>query len=199
MFLRIKNLNFLAFLLIFLSYSNRIFAQHLSPTYTSNLWTIQSAPTYKNTPWDVAPRTAYSVDVQSTFLTPTPEETPPVGMREYGQWLDKEASKIKKNPNASSFLPSKPDAPSNLKIVPGDGSAHLTWDAMPRAFCYSIYISVDGKKFKLRLMKPVKINDISFGVLKNGKTYYFGVIAVGKGGESTMSVQRVIPGIKKNN
>jgi len=136
---------------------------------------------------------------QTTSLTPASEETPPVGMREYGQWLDKKASNIKKNPNASSFLPSKPDAPSNLKIVPGDGSAHLTWDAMPRALGYSIFISENGNKFRLRLMKPIKNTDISFGVLKNGKTYYFGVIAVGKGGESTMSVQRVIPGIKKNN
>lgn len=84
-----------------------------------------------------------------------------------------------------------PNSPLNLKIEPGDGTASLAWDAMPRAVAYYVYISEDGINFKLRMNGSIQKHKIKIGSLKNGHTYYFGITSIGKGGESEKTIGRV--------
>jgi hypothetical protein len=88
----------------------------------------------------------------------------------------------------------EPNPPTNLIIEPGNGMAYLTWDAMPRAESYLLYISEDGKDFKRRIKKPFHNHEVVVSVLDNDKTYYFGVVCVGSWGKETkMTIQTVVP------
>ncbi len=87
-----------------------------------------------------------------------------------------------------------PAPPTHFKIESGDGAAHLSWDAMPNAHAYWIYISTDGKNFTQRFKKPWVRSEISIGGLENGNTYYYGISSVGFDGQkSEMVVQSVEP------
>ncbi len=66
-------------------------------------------------------------------------------------------------PSRRRKRPSEPktDSPTDLKVVAGNGMAYLTWDAMPRAIDYSVYISEDGKKFKQRVFSTNRKNKVT--------------------------------------
>ena len=87
-----------------------------------------------------------------------------------------------------------PDTPTHFAIEPGNGTALLKWDPMPRAVGYMIFGSEDGHTFKRRFNEPVKSAACTIGLLRNGLTYYFGVASVAEyGKKSHMAVQSVTP------
>jgi hypothetical protein len=83
-------------------------------------------------------------------------------------------------------------SPTNFKIKPGNGLAYLSWDPVPGAKQYLVYISEDSKTYKRRVYSPIKATNIIIGNLTNGKTYYFAVAAFGSG-EGSKAVQEVVP------
>ena len=94
----------------------------------------------------------------------------------------------------ASNMKAEPNPPTGFIIEPGNGIAHLIWNPMPGALSYLLYISEDGKTFKRRLKKPIHNHEIVISVLKNHKTYYFGVVCVGPyGRETKMTIQSVVP------
>ena len=86
-------------------------------------------------------------------------------------------------------------APGHFKVVPGDSSASLSWDAVPGVAGYNLYRSDDGKSFKLLTKKgPRNIQSALLKPLKNGHAYYFAVTSVTiDGKESQRTMQSVVP------
>lgn len=92
----------------------------------------------------------------------------------------------------------KPPAPKNFKIKPGDGFAYLSWDPVPGAGQYLLYISEDGKNYRKKTEVIIKGTKLDIGLLTNGKKYYFAVEAIGEGVKrSDRAVQTVIPVVTK--
>jgi hypothetical protein len=83
-------------------------------------------------------------------------------------------------------------SPTHFVIKPGNNLAYLSWDAVPGAEQYLLYISEDGKNYKRRVYSPLKKTSIIIGNLTNGKTYYFAISAFGNE-EGLKAVQTVLP------
>lgn len=130
-------------------------------------------------------------------LTPTgnPDLDPePVGKEEWAEWYAKQPLPVIGTPGGIKNPKPQPNPPTNFMIEAGDGFAHMSWDDMPQARGYILFVSEDGQKFKRQFKQPFKKNDITVRLLQNGKTYYFGVECVGPYGEKTkMMVQSVVP------
>lgn len=146
----------------------------------------------------VVPHKTTSTPKWALQMTPPPDESedhPPVDKKEYVEWIHKNhLFKVIGTPSAYFTPLPIPDVPSNFKIEPGDGMAYLTWDETPRAIGYLLFVSEDGKKFERRFKKPVHGNGVLLSLLKNGKTYYYGVEAIGPYGDETkMIIQSVVP------
>jgi hypothetical protein len=80
-------------------------------------------------------------------------------------------------------------------VKAGDGKAMLSWEAVPNAVGYNLYVSFDENKFILITKNgPQNILALSIKSLKNGKTYYFAVTAVDVAGhESEKTVLPAVP------
>ncbi len=83
-------------------------------------------------------------------------------------------------------MPTFPESkPTGVDATAGNGLATLTWDAVPGAIGYNVYISESGLAFKRYQGELVYTTSFTIFDLENGKTYYFGVSAVGNGGWET--------------
>jgi hypothetical protein len=87
-----------------------------------------------------------------------------------------------KSPTAPSFPGGKP---TGVDAAPGSKSANVSWNAVPGAAGYYVYISSTGSNFTR--VEGGLIHSTAFTIfnLFNGNTYYFGVSAVGVGGWET--------------
>jgi hypothetical protein len=87
-----------------------------------------------------------------------------------------------KTPTSPTYPTGKP---TGLKATAGSQSAELSWNPVPGASGYFVYISTDGVKFTK--VQPTPIETTTFLVLDlvNEKIYYFGVSAVGSTGWET--------------
>ncbi len=78
--------------------------------------------------------------------------------------------------------------PTGVDATPGNRSATVTWNEVPGAVGYYVYISYDGIGFHRYAGGVIRGTSFSVFNLNNGQTYYFGVSAVGSGGwESSIS------------
>jgi hypothetical protein len=82
---------------------------------------------------------------------------------------------------------------TNFKITPLNGGAFLSWDKVPGAKYYHLYISEDGKRYRRQVSIPIKETSFTVGDLENGKLYYFAVAPVGKILENKRVIQTVVP------
>ncbi len=131
--------------------------------------------------------------IQTNAAPPDPKS------EEYAKWRKKQKYIIQGTPGGIKNPEPQPDPPTNLKIEAGDSEAYLTWDPMPKAQSYVLFVSKDGIKYERQIKKPFKKTKITIRFLQNGKIYYFGVACVGAYGHKTnMSIQTVIP-IKNGN
>ena len=87
-----------------------------------------------------------------------------------------------------------PTAPANVQAIAGDGSVTLSWDLVPNATAYNVYVSSQpGVTKDNYAAKPdgMKHPDVTppavISALANGVTYYFVVTAVNQFGESPES------------
>ncbi len=72
--------------------------------------------------------------------------------------------------------------PTGVTVDTGDRSATISWNPVGGASGYYVYISYDGTAFNRYGSGLVETISVSVYDLTNGKTYYFGVSAVGSGG-----------------
>ena len=82
----------------------------------------------------------------------------------------------------ATYPVSKPD---NVTAIAGSRSATLTWSKVAGAVGYSVYVSTDGfnyQKYRGQVFPTTIVNVLD---LENGRTYYFGVSAVGSTGWET--------------
>ena len=90
-----------------------------------------------------------------------------------------------KSPTAPTYPVGKP---TGVDATPGSQSATVSWNAVPGASGYRVYISHDGIAFNRYDGTVVHATEFSALNLANGATYYFGVSALGSGGwESSIS------------
>jgi hypothetical protein len=124
-------------------------------------------------------------------LTPYPV---PIDKKAYGEWFEKQNFPTVGTPGGIKNPKPQPDPPTHFTIELGDGVVRLTWDPMPRAIGYVLYVSEDGQNFKRQFRMPFHKTSIKFPFLQNGKTYYFGIVCVGPYGRKTkMTIQSVVP------
>ncbi|MCX6646723.1 MAG: hypothetical protein NTY09_10255 [bacterium] len=83
------------------------------------------------------------------------------------------------NPAAPTYPSGKP---SGLDFTVGSHSATITWNAVPGATGYYIYISKNGAAFQRYDSGLIITTSFQVFDLVNGQTYYFGVSAVGSNG-----------------
>lgn len=84
-------------------------------------------------------------------------------------------------------------SPNHFEIKPGNSLAYLSWDSVPNAKQYFIYISEDGENYKRRVDSPIKNRSVVIGNLTNGKVYYFAISGFGEK-EGAKAFQKVMPG-----
>lgn len=99
------------------------------------------------------------------------------------------------SPEISVTPQSQPDAPNNLIAVPGDQSVELSWNPVPGANQYNIYLS-QQPGIDINNPDPTKVLTVTepatsrrFADLNNDVTYYFVVTAEGTTGESEQSAE----------
>jgi hypothetical protein len=89
----------------------------------------------------------------------------------------------------------KPDAPTNLTSVGGNGEVVLMWNAVSNATSYNLYLSrfpgINNENYTTRAgMKISNVNPLDeITGLNNGITYYFVVTSENQNGESSPSNQ----------
>ena len=86
------------------------------------------------------------------------------------------------SPTAPTYPTGKP---TGITAQSGSQSAELTWNAVGGAAGYFVYVSADGTIFNRVKGELIKTTQFLVLDLTNGKTYYFGVSAVGAGGWET--------------
>jgi hypothetical protein len=120
-------------------------------------------------------------------------------MREVSEFELKRKKELEAKGFSESYKPPKSAAsqtlpqPANFKIEPLDGGASLTWDAVPGAESYHVYISDDGRRFRRCINQPLQNTSIIIGDLENGKMYYFAIAPQGEILEGTKAVRTVVP------
>jgi len=89
-----------------------------------------------------------------------------------------------------------PDAPAALQVVAGDGTATVSWGAVPGATSYNLYrasepgVAKDNFASKADGMRFAGVaSPYDVGGLVNGRIYYFRVTAVNADGESVESLE----------
>ena len=94
------------------------------------------------------------------------------------------------------LIPISASPPSGVASIAGDGQVTLSWNAVPNAISYNIYMaSASGVNKTTYIILPdgmkhtTVANPYTQSGLLNGKTYYFVVTAVNISGESSESVQ----------
>lgn len=75
--------------------------------------------------------------------------------------------------------------PSGIKVTAGDESATISWNPVPGASGYYVYISENGVDFSKYHRYPITNTTFQIFNLINGNTYYFAVTAVGSNGWET--------------
>jgi hypothetical protein len=97
---------------------------------------------------------------------------------------------------AEADLPLIPAVPTGITATAGDGTVTITWDAVPNATSYNLYMASQGGVTKSNyssLPDAMKHSEVSspftHTCLTNGTTYYFVVTAVNSAGESTESAE----------
>jgi len=124
----------------------------------------------------------------------------PVDMHESSDYSIRKMKKLKAEGKLKVFSSPKIEAdlkhplPSvtNFKITALNGAACLTWDAVPGAKTYNIYISENGRNFRRRINKSQQGTSIVVRNLVNGKKYYFAV-APARILEGARVIRKVIP------
>jgi len=77
-------------------------------------------------------------------------------------------------------------APRNFEWSVGSERIFLSWDPVPFADGYRVYISTDGVKFKLHSGATlIPSTSVIIADVQNGKPYFLGVSAVGSSGKET--------------
>jgi len=90
-----------------------------------------------------------------------------------------------------STAQAQPKPPTNVAPTPSNGSAQVSWDAVPGAVSYKIYWSKTTPVTKQNAESPSPINaagtQAAAAPLANGTKYYIAVTAVNPSGESDLS------------
>ncbi len=90
-----------------------------------------------------------------------------------------------------STAQAQPNPPTNVAPTPSNGSAQVSWDAVPGAVSYKIYWSKTTPVTKQNAESPSPINaagtQAAAAPLANGTKYYIAVTAVNPSGESDLS------------
>ena len=95
---------------------------------------------------------------------------------------------------APTVIETAPAAPTRLSAIAGDAEVFITWDAVPDAKRYNLYVASAAPASPQTILTTPggeKIANVtspySLGKLDNGHTYYFGVTAENDGGEGPAS------------
>ncbi|HPQ54475.1 MAG TPA: hypothetical protein PK253_14595 [Spirochaetota bacterium] len=90
----------------------------------------------------------------------------------------------------SSSPPMPPDAPATINATDGSfgNQVQITWDASERADTYKVYRAIDEEGAEFRLITSgVIANEWVDETVSEARFYYYSVIAVNRGGDSSMS------------
>jgi fibronectin type 3 domain-containing protein len=101
---------------------------------------------------------------------------------------------------ATPVLPPPPPPPGNVTVLPGDGSAILSWTPAAGATGYTVYKSTASHAEAAPIALTVNGGSATGGTvtgLSNGTRYYFVVQAINAGGHSTTNSNEVsvVPGL----
>jgi hypothetical protein len=95
---------------------------------------------------------------------------------------------------APTVTETAPAAPTRLSAIAGDAEVFITWDSVPHAKHYNLYVASAAPAFPQTILTAPggeKIANVtspySLGKLDNGHTYYFGVSAENDSGEGPVS------------
>ena len=95
---------------------------------------------------------------------------------------------------APTVTETAPAAPTRLSAIASDAEVFITWDSVPHAKHYNLYVASAAPAFPQTILTAPgseKIANVtspySLGKLDNGHTYYFGVTAENDGGEGPAS------------
>ncbi|HVZ80149.1 MAG TPA: PorV/PorQ family protein [bacterium] len=93
-------------------------------------------------------------------------------------------SDLKKAAEAAAL----PPPPAHLILEPKGAKVRLSWDSAGEGIQYKVYVSKDGKEFRLLTSKPVEGTSATLGPLKAGQSYTFGVTSVKADGKESEKV-----------
>jgi hypothetical protein len=95
---------------------------------------------------------------------------------------------------ATAAAPVSP--PAHMTMTVAEGKVHLAWDNVGAGMKYKVYVSKDGKEFRLLTPDPMSGTTATLGPMKSGQPYTFGVSAVtpdGRESEKALQVLSVTP------
>ena len=109
-------------------------------------------------------------------------------------WFKDAAGNISIMVSDSIILGSPPSALTGVTVIPGEGQATISWNAVSGATSYNIYWSTISGVTKTSGTKISGITSTSYTHtgLTNGTTYYYVVTAVNSNGESVESHQVLV-------